>query len=855
VNFYKNNILLFFTRKIIMPGLILSTAAGLYSQEISNFSKKSGSYYLHLKSGEFQKAMLPRERFLLDIAKNITEELKTRQSHGLSDGLVNIDATVSPGKKVVENYIDELQGTVSLLDEISSLERKARQKVNFKVLDALSKLRERVKNIVRGSINAVKIQEASKSETAQKAGKQIGNGNVGKVSQADAVFGISRPNPADIFEEWKYNRILEYKTRLSRWEFLRVKLMESATQTEYDRMFRRALRSALEHYQAGDLKTARIEFGDILKTYTHIPILDDVLYFSGEAAYGRNFFDEAIQKYTLVVTLYPNSEYAPKAFVKLIFIYSIYGNFNKIDKYYDQLIPIMDKLDPERISVVSYLSGYSLFKVGQYEKIFKYLRNVPEGTTYYYPSLYLEATCYANLGQTERAIGIFNKLINEENRGGKDVILGQIKNNSLLKMGLIYYDQGNDELAVSYLDRVKKNYSHYDLTVLGKAWSEYRAGKPGEALRDVETLLKTSMVSNYAYEAKVLAASVKDLLGYSEEAMQDMKDAYQIGTLAGKVLNPAGSKGDISEKSLNVSPKEQQQQRLLKEVSKIRSFLHGAVSWQDRGASEDQNARNKRQGGDVQNLLSKIGELDRLEELARNNHDSRLLGEVRSLRSGLIKAVQDQTERFANESGGAGNRSIVSRIGLNEYLRYTFQALISEMMREKKKTIRNIKGAGEILNRAKEEDKFSIFIRAEIKKEELEDYYRRLNQYEVWLKENFPKEENVEIDKWASFSGYGISNINFMRIKEYDNRIADIAQVIDNIDGIFIAKRKDLDNRIQGLLSDVQKIEEQMQIESLKRQKSEKDKFFKNEYFIKQKRESAAGKLKEKPDEPRVKKE
>jgi len=850
VNLYKNNMLLFHVKRVFIPALIIIASLSLHSQTIRNTSQKSGNYYLQLKSDEFQKAMLPRERFLLDIAKNITEEIKTRQSQGLSTGIVNLDAIVSPEKKILESYIEELQSTVSLLDEISALERKARQNVNFEVLDALSQLRERVKNIVRGSIDVVKADAVQKNSN-QKDNKK----EVAAVSDTNTVSDVRAPSPADIFEEWKYNRILEYKTKLSKWEFLRIKLIDSSTQKEYGRMFRRALRSALEHYQSGDLMTARIEFEDIIKTYNEIPILDDVYYYSGEAAYGHNFFDEAVQKYTSVVRLYPSSDYTPKALVKLIFIYSIYSNFNKIDECYNKLIPLMYKLDPERISVVSYLAGYSLFKIGQYDKIFKYLKNVPEGTLYFYPSLYLKATCYANLGQTEQAIGIFKRLINEENKGGKDVVLEQIKNNSLLKLGLIYYDQGNDELALSFLDRVKKDYSHYDLTVLGKAWTEYRAGKPGEALRDVETLLKTSMVSNYAYEAKVLAASVKELLGYSEEAMQDMKDAYQIGTLAEKVLNPASSRGDVAGEDLIVSRKEQQQQKLLQEVSKIRSFLHVAVSWQNRGKGEDRNANNIKQTGDVQSLLAKIGELDRLEELARNNHDSKLLGEVRSLRSGLIKAVQDQTERFADESGGAGNRSIVSRIGLNEYLRYTFQALLSEMIREKRETIKNIKRAGEILNRAKEEDNFSILIRAEIKKEELEDYYRRLNQYEVWLKENFPKEENVEIDKWASFSGYGISNINFMRIKEYDNRISKIAQVIDNIDRIFVAKRKDLDNRIQGLLSDVQKIEKQMQIESLKRKRAEKNKFFKNEYFIKQKREAATGKLKEKPDETGAKKE
>ncbi|RKY82381.1 hypothetical protein DRQ07_01460, partial [candidate division KSB1 bacterium] len=305
-----------------------------------------------------------------------------------------------------------------------------------------------------------------------------------------------------------------------------------------------------------------------------------------------------------------------------------------------------------------------------------------------------------------------------------------------------------------------------------------------------------------------------------------------IGTVADKVLKKEQKPAE-GDRFLVEQSKRQTEQ--LAEISKIKAFLHGSLSWENK----------KTDNSNVENLIKKIEELDNLEKVARDRQDGKLLSEVRSLRSELIKSVQDQTERFA-ERDITGN-SIITRLGMNEYLRYTFQSILTEIIREKKKALRDIHKAEKLVEAAKENDNFSILIRTEIRKEELEDYYRHLNQYEVWLRENFPKESNIEIDKWASFSGYGISNINFMRIKEYDKRISDVARVIDTIDNIFNAKRKDLDNRIQGLLSDVEKIEEQMQIEALKRQKAQKDKFFKNEYFIKQKRESAAGELKEKP--------
>ena len=140
-----------------------------------------------------------------------------------------------------------------------------------------------------------------------------------------------------------------------------------------------------------------------------------------------------------------------------------------------------------------------------------------------------------------------------------------------------------------------------------------------------------------------------------------------------------------------------------------------------------------------------------------------------------------------------------------------------------------------------------MVLQMEIKKEELKDYYGRLNQYEVWLREHFPKSDRVEIDRWASFSGYGISNINFSRIKETEAQIAGISKTIDAIDRVFTSKRNNLQNRIQGLLSDVVSIEAKMQRDAERKEQNEKEKYFKADYFNRQRNEAAAGELQEKP--------
>ena len=58
------------------------------------------------------------------------------------------------------------------------------------------------------------------------------------------------------------------------------------------------------------------------------------------------------------------------------------------------------------------------------------------------------------------------------------------------------------------------------------------------------------------------------------------------------------------------------------------------------------------------------------------------------------------------------------------------------------------------------------------------------------------------------------------------------------LDQVFKTKRKELENRIQGLLSDVSKIEEKMRMEAERRDDRERERYFKTRYFDKQKQES-----------------
>lgn len=843
--FFGNRIIR--TYFILHVGNLFFVSSSLGAQEVSPLRNEL-QYYPQLKNEEFLQTMIPKEKFLLGIIQSVNEEMEKRRSEGARIADLGIEEVISPGDIIGDEYGQELQRVVRLLDEIVQLEKKAKQQVDLEALEVLSGLKKNISEILDSGNLTDRVEQLTQGfdviqkEEADSSDRE----NVSESSDLEDQVGIK-----DLYEQWKYNSILDYKVVLTEHQFLRMRLLKTATPSQERRMFQRDLKKALESYSYGDFPVSRLLLQDILDTYSY-RLMDDVLYYSSESSYGLNYFDEALESYHRLVTEYPESSFCAKGLVKLIYIYYIYGEFDKVSKAYQQLLIKEDYLDSESLSTISYLVAYAHFKAGAYDKALEYLANVPTESTYFFPSLYLSAACYSNLGKDNLALSLYQRLIVEKNKGKNDPVLAQIKDNILLKLGLIYYERGDNKRATQFFNLVSKDFQHYDLSVIGKAWSAYRSGRPGEALRSVEWVLRNSMVSNYAYEARVLAANSKILLGHTEEAIEDLKQVYQLGSRVDQIeKNPSDKmsslEGIVRIEEYQARFLDEREREMFSEIEQIRRFL------QSSSFSEDPSDSGKTESNNIfteetQRLTKKIEALDRLEEQARESETKLFIEDIRRLRRDFIQILEEHTKRFSGRMLDPIEDPLIRRMGMAEYFKYIFRSLLLETIREKEQTKKNIRVAEELLEEARQQDKFEYAIRMEVKKEELEDYYGRLNQYEVWLRENFPQELRVELERWTTFSGFGISNINFSRIKETEERITQISRTIGFLDQVFKAKRKELENRIQGLLSDVAMIEEQMRQEAERREQREKDRFFKAEYFERQRQESVTGKLREKPE-------
>jgi len=780
-------------------------------------SMESGQYYGRLRTEEFLSTMVPKERFLLVFMKNIQEEIKTRRAEGNEIAQWGIEIPVSPLEELKRAYTDEIERNLQLLAEIDRLERKARQKADLSVLSALSGLRQKVLHIFQFPVlegtSTLHNLSPSVSETSQKNQEVL-----------NSTSYTPSPSPEIFFEQWKYTHVLSWKLKLTQYELIRTQLLNTATVPQEERMFQRELRSALEAYTQGDYVLARLQFRDILSTYGKNRIVDDILFYTAESAFALNFLDEALQFYQQVVDQYPASPFAIKALIKMLFIHYFYNQPEKVNQIYQVLMIKKAFLEDETSGLVSYLTGFSLLRQNRFHEALSCFANVSPRCSYYYPGQYLSAIALSNLGQEERAIEIYRMLSELPEERPINPMRVQIRNNALLKLGFIYYERGENQKAISLFNRISQQDAWDDLVLLGKAWSAYRAGRPAEALEHAESFLRQSLFSRYIYEAKILSARSRELLGQKKEAASEFSQVLQLRESAHKIL-PYTALDVFSEKN------QEKDQSLLSEMSRIGQFLEAGLSISPADSIPELKSASSRFG----KMAIRLDSLTQKAEQVQNHHTLKVL---RELREQLTQTDAEYRARRMLPFSTYFDDPILQRIGISFSLRYGFEFLLTNLLHEKEKTQKNLAMVDSLLGESQMAGHDSVAIQLEIRKDEFEEYLLKLNQYEVWLRENMPEAFYVEIDRWASFSGYGISNINFSMIQELDDRMAKISQMLAQLNQVYAMKKKALDERLEGLLREVAQIEERMQMEMQKRREKEREQFLKQEYFDALHRES-----------------
>ena len=109
----------------------------------------------------------------------------------------------------------------------------------------------------------------------------------GKSSGAQPDFTVDQDaNIFDVYDAWMFNNRLDFQKRWTDVQIIKNRMIKSGSAEQRRRMLDREVIEASEALNFGMYDLAERLFGEIVERYQEIGMLDDCLYYKGEANYA-----------------------------------------------------------------------------------------------------------------------------------------------------------------------------------------------------------------------------------------------------------------------------------------------------------------------------------------------------------------------------------------------------------------------------------------------------------------------------------------------------------------------------------------------------------------------------------------
>lgn len=787
---------------------------------------------------------------VLDLRENLIKMLEDREIYKKRK------MTRSVCLQLVNEYDREVERLLDILDELDKLKKTAIAKGNTAVRGKILQLQKKIGNTLEKPMEkpleelyyqefsrvaeVLRELDALKGEVKNRTVHQrilaLKKRILDSISpEALAIVGYHDPDAKrsleDFLQQWKAAQIIRYKAELTQARIIKSRLLAVGNEKQKQRMFRAALSDALMSYSRKDYQVACLQFEEILRDYDFYKDLSDIRFYLSESYFAQKLYDRAEAGYKRVLKDYPQSEYASLALFKLMLISYTYSNFDALFAYYEKLT---DKPAENRVLLrASYLAGYCYFLAQRYRKAISTLSRIPPGSKYFLPSQYLIGVCYAVCDEYDKAISVFENLASKGNYPWTDVTTNLIKNNALLKLGFIYYEKGDFQRALEYFDRVSKGHQAYDKSLVGKAWAEYKAGRLADSITDLRRLSSNFLTSNYIYEAKVLSAQCKRRLGRTEEALRDLKyvaetkEALRLAQIyqreRSKILRQLHQLDSLEVEA--IQNKDEKRYRAIQVVRrKLRRSLRDVNRKYAKLALPEEVNKEK------EKILQHLQDLDTYQQIAEEIGRKDVMEKIEKLRKRLMKSLQTyQHDRLANFPQVIKESHI-------KYRREILDNLKKETTSEKQRISENIATLEKLIQEAQHDGDHQMLTELEMKREQLVELRDKINKYEVWLMEQKVEEMDTDYQRWADLTGYGISDIDYLQLKEKEEKIAALSKGTVVIDQELQKRRKEMAARVKRLREKIKQVEQLARRKRLKAERQKQEKYL-EEYFIKKQRE------------------
>ncbi len=721
--------------------------------------------------------------------------------------LTDISKKDSLSERLVNQYIDETRRVVDVLKELEAIEKEAASKAPEAILDIELLRRDLLTRMDRRLL---------------------------RMFGYDNYLNLEGPTVSELFDEWRKARLAKYEAKYAEYLVIKKFLLKSGDGRQRARMLERDLSDALLNYANEEYALAEDQLKNILQHYSdYFDRFESVYFFIAEAQYAQLHYEQAYKSYLKLLQQYPNTQFRDDVYLRLLTIAQTLNHRQDFYNHYTRFLEFADQANPKIRNRLHYLAGYYFLQLKDTKAAEAALARIEKGSRYYYPGLYLTGLALVNQGAYEGAVRIFNLLVNAKNLPWTDPVIPFLKNNALLKLGYIYYERGDYATALEYFNRVSKGADERDKVLMGIAWASMKTNDYDQAIQHLNELFKNFISSHYTYEAMVLAAHCKRLINQPDDALHNLR----------YVANARGVL-DLSDRY------NEERRKLLLQLDELENMEKQVLERQDRQLydviSEIKYALQKQlinlgfEGGVGSRLIQEfdaermaiyrqIQELENIIKKAKETGNNEVYKAAVKRRDRLVKALETyQADKDIKKVNYFLDYPLATQESVNKYRRKILQELMQELELEKARIEKNFQKAKELV--AKNPDAArSIDLLA--LQEDLENLQDRIDRFQTWLSEHQVEEIETDFNRWADFSGFGMSDITIQEMQKREQKISMYTENVAFIEELMRQRRMELEERLRRFDEEMEKIRKELEAEQIRLKKLEHEKIFESLYF------------------------
>ncbi|NOY76601.1 MAG: tetratricopeptide repeat protein [Calditrichaeota bacterium] len=648
----------------------------------------------------------------------------------------------------------------------------------------------------------------------------------------------------EFLEEWKATQIFNYKIKLTRVRLLRQRLIQDSNLEQLNRMFRRDLADAIMSYNREEYPLAELEFRELLAEYP-FQDMEDIHYRLAEIYMAQGKYEKAKRTFDYVIQHFPNSKYVNESYFKILLITEALHQNDQYFKAFKKLQARYKNTPKDAVfEKAYYLTGYVYFKKENYDLAIATLRAIPENSEYALSSEFLLASAYAGEQRYRSAAKIFRKLVAETKKRSSDPRANLIKNNSLLKLGMIYYENNEPKLALDYFSRVSEGDGAYQDALIGKAWAEFREGQIKYTVEDLDRLFWNFMSSNTVYEAKTLSAHCYKMMGDPARAARDLryvenaKKALAILTGKNKERETLARRlqelDQIQEDALKRGDRLRFQEVVyLKQ--KIRRIMENTYPSGKPGLYMMDEFEMERQ-----RLEDLVGDLETYQKIVQKLGYRDLTKNIGKTKNRLLAILGNYSpHKWAGETDFLSNYPFLQRQSMLRYKNKVLSEMLAEIQSELNQVQGDQKEVEKLVAEARKKGDIKSLVRLDFNGENLDNISDRLEEYVVYLNGELDDSPEEDIQYYADFSGFGVSDIDFVRLQNIDEKIKNYYDYISLINNALNIQQLALKDRIYTMSDSLRHVQQRLEEKRKEDYRKAITAYFNQGYFVSKSQEHA----------------